>query len=152
MSKVPGMTQGDIDLVRSTYPALEKKLFSLIRTFYVRFCEQNPEYRLYFQSGNKQVHKLAESFMSIYVGLEFWEVTHQHLLHIGAIHAKYRLTEDHFAKFGESLIWAFQKELPETFTEEVELAWSRLYKVVVGTMLKGMRDAIENEESLPFAA
>jgi nitric oxide dioxygenase len=64
---------------------------------------------------------------------------------LGARHAGYGVTAEHFAPVGAALIWALEQGLGAAFTPDVKAAWIEVYGVLSRTMIDGM-------EPLPKAA
>jgi len=52
------------------------------------------------------------------------------LVDLGRRHLHYSVTTDHFAAFGEGLIFAFESILGKHFMREVKERWQQVYSVV----------------------
>ncbi len=62
---------------------------------------------------------------------------------LGAKHAKYGVTYEHFPIVGEGLLDALEKALGDDFTPDVKEAWIGVYGVISDNMSAGMKECME---------
>jgi hemoglobin-like flavoprotein len=60
---------------------------------------------------------------------------------LGARHAGYQVTDDHYATVGAALLWTLEKGLGPEFTPEVRAAWTTTYSLLANVMIEAQRDA-----------
>ena len=73
--------------------------------------------------------------------LNDWSGLTAQLEQLGARHAGYRVTPDHYATVGAALIATLKKALGAELSQEGEEAWIEFYTKLSAAMLKGARDA-----------
>jgi len=107
--------------------------------FYRRLFEIDPELRLLFASTilEEQIHKLTTMLDLIVHWLDVPERLVPVLKQLGARHANYGVTDDHFAKVGSALIGAMEEQLGDRFTNEARSAWNEAYLLISALMRRG---------------
>jgi hemoglobin-like flavoprotein len=60
---------------------------------------------------------------------------------LGARHAGYGITTEHYSVVGETLLWTLERSLGAAFTPDVKAAWTRTYAVLASTMQAGASEA-----------
>jgi hemoglobin-like flavoprotein len=65
-----------------------------------------------------------------------------HVKALGARHTGYGVKDEHYAIVGAALLWTLERGLGAAFTPEVQLAWTRVYGLLAGTMQAGAGEAI----------
>lgn len=63
----------------------------------------------------------------------------------GKLHAAYGVRMEDYATMKSALMWALEKTLGDDCNEDVKVAWSTAYDVVVGAMREGMLSPEEDE-------
>ncbi len=64
------------------------------------------------------------------------------MMELGARHATYGVTDDHYKIVGETLIWTLERGIASEFTPEVRRAWVRVYRLIAATMQAGADEAL----------
>ena len=107
--------------------------------FYRRLFEIDPKLRLLFASTilEEQIHKLTTMLDLIVHWLDVPERLVPVLKQLGARHANYGVTDDHFAKVGSALIGAMEEQLGDRFTNEARSAWNEAYLLISALMRRG---------------
>ncbi len=114
--------------------------------FYDRLFEIAPDVRRMFPDDlAEQKKKLMAMLGTAVAGLSKPDALLPAVRALGARHAAYGVTAQHFAPVGAALIWTLERGLGEAFTPDLKAAWIEVYGVLSQTMIEGM-------ESLPKAA
>lgn len=74
------------------------------------------------------------------------------LTQLGARHAAYGVSQEHWDVLGEALNRTLQICLADAYTADVEAAWMRVYRFVAAVMTEGLRGAVSRTSSLCSAA
>jgi len=77
------------------------------------------------------------------------------LVRLGARHATYGVNQEHFSIMGKALVVTLRRLLGDSFTSEVELAWSIVFNFISASMAGGMQAANTlalAEDAAPLAA
>lgn len=106
--------------------------------FYGRLFALDPELKPLFRGDMKQQGRKLMAMMSVAVhGLGQPETIVPAVQDLGRRHAGYGVKDRHYASVGAALLWTLGQALGETFTPNVENAWSAAY----GLLAQTMRDA-----------
>ena len=68
------------------------------------------------------------------------EVMHETLVELGMKHRRFGVNEKHFGYMGIALLETVQELLGEKFTSEQKASWEDCWKVMVHSMIEGLRD------------
>jgi hemoglobin-like flavoprotein len=60
---------------------------------------------------------------------------------LGARHAGYGVTEEHYATVGAALLWTLERGLGSDFTPAVREAWTTTYSLLANTMIEAQRES-----------
>jgi hemoglobin-like flavoprotein len=133
------MTPERRKLVLESWKLLNPHSEQLGMAFYRRLFEIDPEIRLLFASTilEEQIHKLTTMLDLVVHWLDVPERLVPVLKQLGARHANYGITDDHFAKMGTALIGALEEQLGDRFTNEVRSAWNEAYLLISALMRRG---------------
>jgi hemoglobin-like flavoprotein len=74
------------------------------------------------------------------------------LLKLGHRHYLYGVRLEHYPWVFEALAATLQEKLGSEFTEDVATAWTRIYGIIVDTMLRGGEAAMKKDEAKKSAA
>jgi len=80
------------------------------------------------------------------VGLHDSDKLVRMLTQLGARHINYGVNEAHYQTLGKAFKSALREILRESFTQEVEAAWSMTYAFISSIMIEGLRAAIAKRE------
>lgn len=103
--------------------------------FYGRLFALDPELKPLFRGDMKQQGRKLMAMMSVAVhGLGQPETIVPAVQDLGRRHAGYGVKDRHYASVGAALLWTLGQALGETFTPNVENAWSAAYGLLAATM------------------
>ena len=140
------MTPNQVALVQTSFASVAPIAGVAADLFYDRLFEIAPDVRRMFPNDlAEQKKKLMTMLGTAVAGLSKPDSLLPMVRALGARHAGYGVTAEHFPPVGAALIWTLEKGLGEAFTPEVKAAWVEVYGVLSQTMIEGM-------ESLPKAA
>jgi len=140
------MTQNRVTLVQTSFASVAPIAGVAADLFYDRLFEIAPDVRRMFPNDlAEQKKKLMTMLGTAVAGLSKPDSLLPMVRALGARHAGYGVTAEHFPPVGAALIWTLEKGLGEAFTPEVKAAWVEVYGVLSQTMIEAM-------ESLPKAA
>ena len=140
------MTPQQIELVQTSFQKVVPIAGTAADLFYDRLFETAPDVRRMFPNDlAEQKKKLMTMLGTAVAGLSKLEALLPVVRALGARHAGYGVTAEHFAPVGAALIWTLEQGLGDGFTPDVKAAWVEVYGVLSRTMIDGM-------EPLPKAA
>jgi hemoglobin-like flavoprotein len=110
--------------------------------FYNRLFEIAPQLRRMFPPDlREQKIKLMAMLAAAVGGLDDLNALVPKVKALGARHADYGVTVNHYAIVGDALMWTLDRGLGEAFTSDVRSAWAKVYGVLAGTMQVGASEA-----------
>ena len=137
------MQPAAIQLIRSTFAAVEPNAGAVAALFYRRLFELDPSLRPLFRGDlERQGFKLMTMLRVVVHGLDRLDDLVASIESLGERHATYGVTEAHYATVGAALLWTLEQGLGEGFTPAVEAAWTEAYTVLTATMRRGMQRAV----------
>lgn len=140
------MTPKKVALVQTSFAKVAPIAGVAADLFYGRLFEIAPDVRRMFPNDlAEQKKKLMTMLGTAVAGLGRPDALLPMVRALGARHAGYGVTAEHFAPVGAALIWSLEQGLGEAFTPEMKAAWGEIYGVLSRTMIDGM-------EPLPKAA
>ena len=118
--------------------------------FYERLFEIDPELRELFDGVDmeSQRQKLIQALALVIGGLDEIEALVAEIAALGRRHAGYGVTHAHYETVGTALLSTLESGLGESWTDEVEAAWSAAY----GFIADAMQSAAAKGHSAPAAA
>jgi nitric oxide dioxygenase len=138
------MTPNQVTLVQTSFASVVPIAGVAADLFYDRLFETAPEVRRMFPSDlAEQKKKLMTMLGTAVAGLSKPDALLPVVRALGARHAGYGVTAEHFAPVGAALIWTLEKGLGEAFTAEVKAAWIEVYGVLSQTMIEGMESLLK---------
>jgi hemoglobin-like flavoprotein len=138
------LTANDIALVRTSFAKVLPIKDAAADLFYNRLFEIAPQLRPMFPADLKaQKIKLMAMIAAAVGGLHDLNTLVPHVKALGARHAGYGVTVNHYAIVGEALMWTLERGLGDAFTSEVRSAWAKVYGVLAGTMQTGAIEATD---------
>ena len=118
----------------------DKELF--ISTLYENFFNMTPRSRLKFKRNLKLHSRTIVAMMeSVISRLNELDLVMPELIPSGARHKDYLVTYEEFDYFRIALLQTLKHFLGENYTEELEEAWSVVYRFISSTMCSAMRIA-----------
>lgn len=136
------MSPAEVTLVKDSFRKIVPIADQAAALFYARLFELDPSLRHLFR-GNmiEQGRKLMTMIAASVGALERLDTIVPHIRALGARHAGYGVTEDHYATVGAALLWTLEKGLGADFTPAVREAWTSTYSLLANTMIEAQREA-----------
>jgi hemoglobin-like flavoprotein len=125
-------------LVKETWRQLGPISGTAAELFYARLFLVDPTARPLFTGADpaEQRRKLVQALTAVVQGLDDFETLVPTLTGLGVRHARYGVTDAHYEKVGEALLWALEQGLARQWTQEAKIAWSGAYSVIADVMRK----------------
>ncbi len=132
------MTNEQIKLVQDSFKQVAPIAETAAQLFYARLFELDPDLELLFKGNlTEQGRKLMQMLGVAVSSLDRMEQLLPVVRSLGARHAGYGVRDKDYDTVGQALLWTLRKGLGESFTPEVEGAWSDVY----GTLASAMQSA-----------
>lgn len=136
-------------LDRTDHPLLRRSLAQaaadpagFARTFYGHLFRTIPGIRVLFpEDMAQQEMKLVQTLAMVVAGIDESERLVPKLRRLGAAHRGYGTKAMHYRHVGESLLATLRELSGETWDDDTELAWQRLYQWVATHMIAGAEAA-----------
>ncbi|RAL13360.1 flavodoxin reductases (ferredoxin-NADPH reductases) family 1 [Aspergillus homomorphus CBS 101889] len=126
------LTNQQIEIVKSTIPALEKHGVEITTLFYRNMLDQHPELKNIFntahQATGEQPAALAHAVWAYASNIEHPEALATAVSRIGHKHASLGVTADQYTIVGKYLLESIQQVLGDAVTEPVRDAWTAAYQ------------------------
>ena len=136
------MTAHEKKLVQESFEKVVPSAAIAATLFYNRLFELDPSLRPIFRVNlEQQVRKFMEMLTMIVVGLDRMEETIPVVRSLGARHAGYGVTDQHYDTFAEALLWTLEQGLGAAFTPAVKSAWVKVCTLLAGEMKTGALQA-----------
>jgi hemoglobin-like flavoprotein len=136
------MTPTEINLVKDSFRKIAPIADQAAALFYARLFELDPSLRPLFRGDMaEQGRKLMTMIATAVASLDRVDTIVPALRQLGARHATYQVTDEHYATVGAALLWTLEKGLGGAFTQEVRAAWTDTYTLLANTMLEATRQA-----------
>lgn len=130
-------TARQVELVQKSWSQVLPISDAAATLFYERLFELDPNVRPLFKNDmREQKKKLMQTLTVAVDGLSNVGRLIPTLQALGARHAGYMVQERHYDTVGKALLWTLKEGLGNTFTPEVESAWTAVYGVVADVMKK----------------
>lgn len=127
-----GLTQSQIDIVKSTAPILKQHGETITRTFYTNMLTAHPELKNIFSLRNQatgaQQRALANSVLAYATHIDNLPKLQHAVERIAHKHASLFVKPEQYAIVGKHLVGAFGEVLGDALTPEVAEAWVAAYK------------------------
>jgi hemoglobin-like flavoprotein len=108
--------------------------------FYARLFELDPELRPLFTGDMAEQGRKLMTMLATAVGsLKRLDQLVPVIQALGARHAGYGVSEEHYATVGAALLWTLEKGLGPEFTPAVREAWTNTYALLANTMIEAQR-------------
>src|ERR1044071_2199656 len=134
------MTNEQIKLVQDSFRQVAPIAETAAQLFYARLFELDPDLELLFKGNlSEQGRKLMQMLGLAVNSLDRMEQLLPVVRSLGTRHAGYGVRDKDYDTVGQALLWTLQKGLGESFTPDVEAAWSEVYATLASAMQSGMR-------------
>ncbi|WP_368737145.1 NO-inducible flavohemoprotein [Vibrio marinisediminis] len=125
------LNEKHITVVKSTIPLLENAGPALTQHFYQRMFNHNPELKDIFNMTHQQTGRqsvaLFEAIAAYAKNIENLSALTQAVERIAHKHTSFNIQAEHYQIVGHHLIETLRELAPDTFTPEVEQAWTAAY-------------------------
>jgi len=136
------MTPAQIDLVKSSFTAVEPIAEQAGQMFYDRLFALDPELRPLFKGDIKTQSKKLMQMIAVAVNnLDRPDALIPAVEALGARHGGYGVVDDHYATVAEALLWTLKQGLGPDFTPDVAGAWTEAYAMLADVMKAAARQA-----------
>ncbi len=136
------MTSAEIHLVKDSFRQIVPIADQAAALFYARLFELDPALRHLFRGDMREQGRKLMTMIAVAVqSLERIDTLVPAVRQLGARHAGYGVTEDHYATVGAALLWTLEKGLGPAFTPAVRDAWTSTYSLLANTMIEAQREA-----------
>lgn len=137
------MSPREIEIIRRTWRQVAPKGDDAARLFYKRLFQIDPSVEPLFAGTDMtaQRRKLMQTLGSAVIGLEDLDALVPIIQDMGRRHATYGVTDAHYDSVGEALIWTLKQGLGDAWSDDVQEAWTRIYRLIADTMQSAAREA-----------
>jgi hemoglobin-like flavoprotein len=136
------MTPSAVNLVKVSFRKVVPIADQAAAIFYARLFELDPALRPLFTGDMTEQGRKLMTMLGMAVGsLDRVDTIVPALRALGARHAGYGVSEQHYATVGAALLWTLEKGLGAEFTPAVRDAWTSTYSLVANTMIDAQREA-----------
>ena len=139
------MTPRQIDLIRTSWSAVEPISDAAARLFYDRLFESDPAIKRLFANTDMQAQRgiLMQTLALLVSSLDDFELVVPVLEALGRVHAGYGVRQRHYDTVETALLWALDRGLGEAFDDETADAWATAYSAVASVMIEAAADVVD---------
>lgn len=133
-----------IERLQSSFNALKPQGEELVETFYAKLFSDHPEVRTMFPEEMKdQRNKLLQSLAFVVANLRKPDVMTEKLHELGAGHARFGTTAEHYPIVRDELLYAMGAVAGDLWTAQLQEDWTAAINAVAGIMLDGAAAAAD---------
>ena len=122
--------------VQATFAAVKPISATAAKLFYGRLFEIAPEVKPLFKNDmDEQGRKLMTTLGVVVNGLERLDEIAPVARQLAIRHVAFGVKAEHYAPVGAALLWTLRQGLGDTFTPEVEEAWTVAYATLSSVMV-----------------
>lgn len=123
-------------LVQDTWNQVVPIADSAAALFYDRLFEIDPDLRQLFGGADLEAQrkKLVQALAAVVGALDAIEDLVPDIEALGRRHATYGVTDAYYGTVGAALLWTLEKGLGNSWTANVEAAWTAAYALVADVM------------------
>lgn len=131
------MTPSQVQLIRSSWAAVEPIGDEAASAFYARLFELDPRLAPLFLHTDmaKQRKVLMQTLTVVVKSLDKLDQLVPAVQALGRRHAGYGVEAEHYATVGAALIWTLEQGLGAAFTNDVREAWETAYGTLASVMI-----------------
>ena len=139
------MTPTQVQLIRSSWAAVEPIADDAATLFYARLFELDPSLTHLFRHTDmpKQRKVLMQTLAVVVKSIDRLEQLVPAVQALGRRHTGYGVQAEHYATVGAALIWTLERGLGDAFTTEVREAWETAYGTLASVMIAASHDEAE---------
>ena len=137
------MTPAQVDMIRTSWIAVEPIGDVAATLFYDRLFELDPALRrLFARTDMAQQKKILIQTLTVVVkSLDRLDQLIPAIEALGRRHAGYGVRAEHYETVGAALLWTLGQGLGDGFTPELEAAWTEAYTTLASVMI-GAADGV----------
>jgi hemoglobin-like flavoprotein len=137
------MTPAQVDMIRTSWIAVEPIGDVAATLFYDRLFELDPALRrLFARTDMAQQKKILIQTLTVVVkSLDRLDQLVPAIEALGRRHAGYGVRAEHYETVGAALLWTLGQGLGDGFTPELEAAWTEAYTTLASVMI-GAADGV----------
>src|SRR6185369_12815712 len=136
------LTAADIARVRTSFALVKTIQDTAAEMLYDRLFEVAPQLRALFPENMTEQKRKLMAMMAVAVdGLGDLDRLVPAVKALGARHASYGVTTEHYAIVKDVLLWTLERGLGDVFTPELNSAWNKVYDVLAAAMQAGGAEA-----------
>ncbi|HSL77412.1 MAG TPA: globin family protein [Candidatus Limnocylindrales bacterium] len=132
------MTPRQIDLIRTSWAAVEPDGEALSSMFYQRQFELDPVVRRLFAKTDMaaQGRIVMQTFKVVVASLDDFDTIIPFIQALGRVHARYGVRDEHYDTVGAALMWTLDRVLGAGFDDETADAWATAYDALASVMIE----------------
>jgi len=132
----------DIMLVRTSFSLVSPMQDAVAQLFYDRLFVTAPDLRILFPDDLSDQKRKLMTMLAAGIGkLHDLSTLTPIIKDLGARHAGYGTTAEHYVLVGNALLWTLEQGLADAFTPETRSAWTKVYELLAATMQAGAAEA-----------
>ena len=137
------MTPAQVDMIRTSWTAVEPIGDVAATLFYDRLFELDPALRrLFARTDMAQQKKILIQTLTVVVkSLDRLDQLVPAIEALGRRHAGYGVRAEHYDTVGAALLWTLGQGLGDGFTPDLEVAWTEAYTTLASVMI-GAADGV----------
>lgn len=133
----PLMDEHQINLIEASFAKVEQIEDEAATLFYQRLFDIEPGLRALFpEDMTDQKKKLISGLKVLVYGLRNPSSILPVIDQLGRSHKRYGVLDEHYVFVAEALMWTLEQGLAAALTDELRLAWTRLYSFVASRMIE----------------
>ena len=137
------MTPRQIDLIRTSWSAVEPIADTAATLFYDHLFELDPAIRRLFRrtdmAGQRKI--LMQTLTVVVKSLDKLDTIVPAVQALGRRHAGYGVRSEHYESVGIALLWTLEQGLGDAFDDETREAWAAAYGTLASVMIAAADDA-----------
>ena len=139
------MTPRQIDLIRTSWSAVEPIADTAATLFYDQLFELDPAIRRLFRRTDMAAQRkiLMQTLTVVVKSLDKLDTIVPAVQALGRRHAGYGVRSDHYESVGIALLWTLEQGLGDAFDDETREAWAAAYGTLASVMIAAADDAAQ---------
>lgn len=145
------LTNAHIQTVKSTLPLLESANTQITDYFYHRLFHHNPELKHVFNLSNQQSGRQSKALFSAIAAyakhIDNVDSLKELVFRIANKHVSLNVQAHHYDVVGHHLIETLRELLQESFTRDIEEAWTQAYNTLAGIFIQQESQLYKEKET-----
>lgn len=131
------LNQDKIEQVQDSFAKLVPRSAILALDFYEKLFELRPDFRALFpENMETQRSKLVVTLATVIQSLHEIDTVIEEVRKLGQRHVGYKVKAEDYDPVGEALIFALQKNLGSTWSDDLQEAWVTAYQTLSNVMIE----------------